>query len=76
MTDRNNLDVVRTELVQLDRLCQQFHDAYKLYYDVLIHWKKGKTHLVISTARKVASSSTARKSLIRFWSVKQRLAIN
>ena len=35
MTDRNNLDVVKTELVLLDRLVQQFHDAHNLYYEAL-----------------------------------------
>ena len=36
MTDRNNVDVVKTEVVQLDRLSQQFHDAHNLYLDALI----------------------------------------
>ena len=36
MTDRNNVDVVKTEVVQLDRLSQQFHDAHNLYLDTLI----------------------------------------
>ena len=36
ITDRNNLHVVKTELVQLDRLVQQFHNAHNLYYEALI----------------------------------------
>ena len=36
MTDRNNVDVVKTEVVQLDRLSQQFHDVHNLYLDALI----------------------------------------
>ena len=35
-TDQNNVDVVKTEVVQLDRLSQQFHDAHNLYLDALI----------------------------------------
>ena len=35
MTNHNNLDVVKTELVQLDRLVQQFHDTHNLYYEAL-----------------------------------------
>ena len=35
MHDRNNLDVVKSELAELDRLCQHFHDAHDLYYDEL-----------------------------------------
>ena len=36
MADRNNLDVVRTELNQFDVLCQHFCDAHNLYFDTLI----------------------------------------
>ncbi|KAL9978459.1 hypothetical protein ACROYT_G015978, partial [Oculina patagonica] len=35
MTDRRNLDVVKTELNQLDSLCQQFHDAHNFYFEEL-----------------------------------------
>ena len=35
MTDRSNFDVVKAELNQLDSLCQQFHEAHKLYCDEL-----------------------------------------
>ena len=35
MTDRRNLDVVKTELNQLDSLCQQFHDAHNFYCEEL-----------------------------------------
>ena len=35
MSDRNNLGVVKTELTQLDILCQQFADAHNLYFNEL-----------------------------------------
>ena len=35
MSDRNNLDVVKTELTQLDILCQQFVDEHHNYLDQL-----------------------------------------
>ena len=34
---------MKLELAELDRLCQQFHDAHNLYYDKLISLEEKDT---------------------------------
>ena len=35
MCDENNLHFVKNELIALDRLCQQFQEAYNRHYEAL-----------------------------------------
>ena len=58
MTDTNNLDVVKTELTQLDILCEQFEYTHNLYLEELDLPEDKEPHLVIMLIRKMTYLST------------------
>ena len=92
MTDTNNLEIVKTELTQLDILCEQFEYTHNLYLEELDSPEDKKENEIFEYRKQVANwitscweqisnhidglSDTSKRSLVMYFALFQLFSIS